>query len=75
MTSCIVCYIRTMCLSLFTGLDYITAVDKWMGKLLPFLKGYLYQNGGPIITVQVSEFIVMKNITGFTGDIKTTNMH
>ncbi|XP_056621067.1 beta-galactosidase [Triplophysa dalaica] len=33
--------------------DYLTAVDKWMGKLLPFLKSYLYQNGGPIITVQV----------------------
>ncbi|KAA0722046.1 Beta-galactosidase [Triplophysa tibetana] len=33
--------------------DYLTAVDKWMGKLLPFLKHYLYQNGGPIITVQV----------------------
>ncbi|XP_035516916.1 beta-galactosidase [Morone saxatilis] len=33
--------------------DYIAAVDKWMGKLLPILKPYLYQNGGPIITVQV----------------------
>uniref|UniRef100_A0A3B4YZQ7 Beta-galactosidase n=1 Tax=Stegastes partitus TaxID=144197 RepID=A0A3B4YZQ7_9TELE len=33
--------------------DYITAVDKWMGKLLPMMKPYLYQNGGPIITVQV----------------------
>ncbi|XP_037530240.1 beta-galactosidase [Nematolebias whitei] len=33
--------------------DYITAVDKWMGKLLPMIKPYLYQNGGPIITVQV----------------------
>ncbi|XP_072526060.1 beta-galactosidase [Salminus brasiliensis] len=32
---------------------YITAVDKWMGKLLPIIKPYLYQNGGPIITVQV----------------------
>lgn len=34
--------------------DYIAAVDKWMGKLLPMMKPYLYQNGGPIITVQVS---------------------
>lgn len=25
-----------------------------MGKLLPMMKPYLYQNGGPIITVQVS---------------------
>ncbi|XP_039541610.1 beta-galactosidase isoform X1 [Pimephales promelas] len=33
--------------------DYLTAVDKWMGKLLPVIKRYLYQNGGPIITVQV----------------------
>ncbi|KAM7009766.1 beta-galactosidase [Tautogolabrus adspersus] len=33
--------------------DYITSVDKWMGKLLPMIKPYLYQNGGPIITVQV----------------------
>uniref|UniRef100_A0A3Q3WHK2 Beta-galactosidase n=1 Tax=Mola mola TaxID=94237 RepID=A0A3Q3WHK2_MOLML len=33
--------------------DYINEVDKWMGKLLPMIKPYLYQNGGPIITVQV----------------------
>ncbi|CAK6958507.1 beta-galactosidase [Scomber scombrus] len=33
--------------------DYIAAVDTWMGKLLPMMKPYLYQNGGPIITVQV----------------------
>lgn len=33
--------------------DYITAVDSWMGKLLPMIKPHLYQNGGPIITVQV----------------------
>ncbi|KAI3353143.1 hypothetical protein L3Q82_019697 [Scortum barcoo] len=33
--------------------DYVAAVDKWMGKLLPMMKPYLYQNGGPIITVQV----------------------
>uniref|UniRef100_A0A8C2XS31 Beta-galactosidase n=1 Tax=Cyclopterus lumpus TaxID=8103 RepID=A0A8C2XS31_CYCLU len=33
--------------------DYITAVDEWMGKLLPMMKPFLYQNGGPIITVQV----------------------
>lgn len=33
--------------------DYIAAVDKWMGKLLPMMKPFLYQNGGPIITVQV----------------------
>uniref|UniRef100_A0A667XVB3 Beta-galactosidase n=1 Tax=Myripristis murdjan TaxID=586833 RepID=A0A667XVB3_9TELE len=33
--------------------DYIAAVDKWMGKILPMIKPFLYQNGGPIITVQV----------------------
>lgn len=33
--------------------DYIAAVDTWMGKLLPMMKPFLYQNGGPIITVQV----------------------
>lgn len=33
--------------------DYLAAVDKWMGKLLPMIKPLLYQNGGPIITVQV----------------------
>ncbi|KAI5610085.1 beta-galactosidase isoform X1 [Silurus asotus] len=33
--------------------DYLAAVDKWMGKLLPMMKRHLYQNGGAIITVQV----------------------
>lgn len=33
--------------------DYLAAVDTWMGKLLPMIKPFLYQNGGPIITVQV----------------------
>uniref|UniRef100_A0A671UKL3 Beta-galactosidase n=1 Tax=Sparus aurata TaxID=8175 RepID=A0A671UKL3_SPAAU len=33
--------------------DYLAAVDRWMGKLLSLMKPYLYQNGGPIITVQV----------------------
>lgn len=33
--------------------DYLLAVDTWMGKLLPMMKPFLYQNGGPIITVQV----------------------
>lgn len=32
---------------------YIAAVDQWMGKLLPMMKPFLYQNGGPIISVQV----------------------
>ncbi|XP_062071771.1 beta-galactosidase isoform X1 [Lepus europaeus] len=33
--------------------DYLAAVDKWLGVLLPKMKPLLYQNGGPIITVQV----------------------
>ncbi|XP_064411062.1 beta-galactosidase [Latimeria chalumnae] len=33
--------------------DYLAAVDQWMGELLPRIKPFLYQNGGPIITVQV----------------------
>ncbi|XP_037118610.1 beta-galactosidase [Syngnathus acus] len=33
--------------------DYIAAVDRWMGRLLPMMKPFLYQNGGPIISVQV----------------------
>lgn len=41
-------------LTIFFVPDYIAAVDKWMGKLLPMMKPFLYQNGGPIITVQVS---------------------
>ncbi|XP_010627955.1 beta-galactosidase isoform X3 [Fukomys damarensis] len=33
--------------------DYLAAVDKWLGVLLPRMKPLLYENGGPIITVQV----------------------
>jgi len=33
--------------------SYISAVDRWMGVLLPYIKPYLYSNGGPIIMVQV----------------------
>uniref|UniRef100_A0A8V0YZJ3 Beta-galactosidase n=1 Tax=Gallus gallus TaxID=9031 RepID=A0A8V0YZJ3_CHICK len=33
--------------------DYLTAVEKWMGVLLPKMKPHLYHNGGPIIMVQV----------------------
>ncbi|XP_071812010.1 beta-galactosidase-like [Apostichopus japonicus] len=32
---------------------YLEAVDTWMGVLLPKIQPLLYQNGGPIITVQV----------------------
>ncbi|XP_064527255.1 beta-galactosidase [Pseudopipra pipra] len=33
--------------------DYLAAVEKWMSVLLPKMRPYLYQNGGPIIMVQV----------------------
>ncbi|KAL7976826.1 hypothetical protein Chor_008775 [Crotalus horridus] len=33
--------------------DYLAAVGRWMGILLPKMKPHLYQNGGPIIMVQV----------------------
>lgn len=33
--------------------DYLAAVDRWFGKLLPLLGRHLYKNGGPIIAVQV----------------------
>lgn len=33
--------------------DYLQAVDNWMSVFLPKIKPLLYQNGGPIITVQV----------------------
>nr|XP_025974710.1 beta-galactosidase [Dromaius novaehollandiae] len=33
--------------------DYLAAVGKWMSVLLPKMKPHLYQNGGPIIMVQV----------------------
>uniref|UniRef100_H3AAB8 Galactosidase beta 1 n=1 Tax=Latimeria chalumnae TaxID=7897 RepID=H3AAB8_LATCH len=36
--------------------DYLAAVDQWMGELLPRIKPFLYQNGGPIITVQKLTF-------------------
>ncbi|NWR71406.1 BGAL galactosidase, partial [Centropus unirufus] len=33
--------------------DYLAAVEKWMGVLLPKMRPHLYENGGPIIMVQV----------------------
>lgn len=51
-------------------LDYISAVDKWMGKILPMIKPYLYQNGGPIITVQVKlDFFFLQRYTSLHWEI------
>ncbi|XP_043920855.1 beta-galactosidase-like [Protopterus annectens] len=33
--------------------DYLAAVDQWMNVLLPKIRPLLYNNGGPIISVQV----------------------
>ena len=33
--------------------SYLTYVDQWFSVLLPMMKPLLYENGGPIITVQV----------------------
>ncbi|XP_074431380.1 beta-galactosidase [Larus michahellis] len=33
--------------------DYLAAVEKWMGVLLPKMRPHLYHNGGPVIMVQV----------------------
>ncbi|NXD83220.1 BGAL galactosidase, partial [Halcyon senegalensis] len=33
--------------------DYLAAVEKWMNVLLPKMRPHLYENGGPIIMVQV----------------------
>lgn len=32
---------------------YVTHVEKWFSVLLSKIRPYLYNNGGPIITVQV----------------------
>lgn len=37
--------------------DYLAAVDAWWGELLPRMKPLLYQNGGPIVMVQVHEWM------------------
>jgi beta-galactosidase len=34
---------------------YMAAVEHYWGTLLPKVVPYLYQNGGPIVMVQVSE--------------------
>ncbi|XP_028597258.2 beta-galactosidase-1-like protein isoform X1 [Podarcis muralis] len=36
-----------------TDSDYLQAVDRWLGVLLPKIKPHLYHNGGNIISVQV----------------------
>jgi beta-galactosidase len=33
--------------------QYMAEVERWFAVLMPKLKPFLYQNGGPIITVQV----------------------
>ncbi len=33
--------------------SYIAEVERWLAKLMPMIKPFLYQNGGPVIMVQV----------------------
>lgn len=41
--------------------DYLKEVRIWYGKLMPKLQKFLYENGGPIILVQVeNEYGVFK---------------
>lgn len=35
------------------SVEYLAAVDRWLGVFLPKMKPYLYSNGGPVIMVQV----------------------
>merc|ERR1711871_1630354 len=42
--------------------NYITQVNLWWGKLLPMVKPYLAENGGPILMVQ------LENEYGVFGD-------
>ena len=44
---------------------YIDYVDRWWGVLLPLLKPYLYEDGGPIVLVQV------ENEYGSYGDVSS----
>lgn len=53
---------------------YMNAVDRWFGVLLPRLVPYLYNNGGPIIMVQVeneygSYFACDHQYTGHLRDL------
>lgn len=46
---------QTMCPSLLLFTAYIKYVDTWMDKLLPMLTPLMYENGGPILMVQVRQ--------------------
>ncbi|XP_043920853.1 beta-galactosidase-like isoform X2 [Protopterus annectens] len=35
--------------------DYLAAVDQWMNVLLPKIRPFLYNNGGPIISLQLED--------------------
>lgn len=41
------------CCSLSIFIDYLNAVTRWMSVLLSQIRPLLYNNGGPIISVQV----------------------
>jgi hypothetical protein len=49
--------------SLFLVVVYLKAVTRWMSVLLPKMRPLLYNNGGPIISVQVELIVYVKLIS------------
>ncbi|CAL8127088.1 unnamed protein product [Orchesella dallaii] len=56
-----------------SDLEYVYFVSRWFDELLPKLEPYLYENGGPIIMVQVENeygsYACDKEYTGFLRDL------
>ena len=46
------------CCHIFVCPEYITAVNRWFAKLLPYVRPHLYSNGGPVIMAQVRLHVV-----------------
>ncbi len=38
--------------------DYLEHVDRWFDVLLPKVAPYLYQRGGPVVMVQVGQYLI-----------------
>ncbi|CAG7816860.1 unnamed protein product [Allacma fusca] len=56
-----------------SDLEYVYYVSRWFDELLPRIKPFLYQNGGPVIMVQVENeygsYACDKNYTTFLRDL------
>eukprot|EP00928_Gymnodinium_smaydae_P016896 TRINITY_DN16409_c0_g3_i1.p1 TRINITY_DN16409_c0_g3~~TRINITY_DN16409_c0_g3_i1.p1 ORF type:complete len:674 (-),score=105.15 TRINITY_DN16409_c0_g3_i1:230-2251(-) len=51
--------------------QYIAAVDRWWGALLPRVHGHLYSEGGPIVMVQIeNEYGSFGNCSKNPNDVK-----